>query len=105
MTKYKTIHVEGLNINPLSSSQDDYIKTMDIVSSHIEGCIKNLGTYVDIISIEHCETYCAIAENMYINFTVKNREASGNDLKADNSSTRLEDYDYSELTKFTVAEK
>lgn len=104
MKKYNTVKIGELDIDQYSSRNEDYIAPMDAASFKINGCLNNLGTYADIISVEHYETYSAFAENMYINFTTCKCETYGDNLIGDKSSTKIEDYDYSELTKLNVFE-
>lgn len=103
--KYKTKEIEGLTVNQSSNSKDVVAGWMNAVSAQIDACPDNLGSFADIVSIEHFETYRCLAENTHIKFTVQQKEQPKNALIGDDSSTRIEDYDYAELTKTKVSEK
>ncbi len=96
-TKLNAKEIEGLVNDHTSDDPKDYIGLLNLISSQLPG-LQNLGSFVDIKSIEHIETYSAIAEHSHIQFTVEKLEQPGNDLEADSSSYRIEDYDFTELT-------
>ena len=88
-----------------TTADEKYIVSlMNIAATQIKDRVENLGNFADIKSIECFETYSGIAENMHIKFTISEEETSGNCLTCDNSSPKIEDYDYAELTKLSVYE-
>lgn len=97
-TELKAKQIEGLVNDHTSDNPKDYIGLLNLISSQLEGCLKNLGSYVDIKSIEHFDTYSGIAEHTHVKFIVERLEKPGNTLEADASSTRIEDYEFTELT-------
>ena len=99
MKKYKATKVDGLATDPSVSSQEVIEAWMNAASAQIDGCPDNLGSFADILSIEHFETYSCLAENTHVKFTVESKEQPGDKLMADNSSVRVEDYTFNELTK------
>ena len=96
-TELNSKQIEGLVNNHTFNDPKDYINLLNLISSQLPG-LQNLGSFVDIKSIEHVETYSAIAEHTHLKFSVEPLEQPGNSLTADSSSTRIEDYDFTELT-------
>ena len=93
----KAQKIKGLVSNHKSDDPNDYIDLLNLISSQLPG-LQNLGSFVDIKSIEHTETYNAIAEHTHVKFDVEKLEVPGNFLTADSSSTKIKDYDFVELT-------
>ena len=63
----------------------------ELFAKQIEGLVNDK-------SIEHFYTYSGIAEHAHVKFTVESLEKPGKTLEADSSSTRIEDYEFTELT-------
>lgn len=101
---YKTKVIADLNADQKTTSEDIIAAQMNAASLQIEECLDNLGSFADIVSIEHFETYSIIAENQHIYFTTQFYEKPGNYIQGDFSSCRIEDYNYNELTKLNVSE-
>lgn len=97
-TMLKAKRIDGLVNNHTSNKPEDYISLLNLISSQLEGCLRNLGSYVDIKSVEHFDTYSGIAEHAHIKFTIERLEQPGNSLLADSSSTNIDDYEFTELT-------
>ena len=97
-TLLKAKQIDGLVNNHTSNKPEDYIGLLNQISSQLEGCLRNLGSYVDIKSVEHFDTYSGIAEHAHIKFTIERLEQPGNSLLADSSSTNIDDYEFTELT-------
>lgn len=98
MNSYITKVINGLSPDHKTNDKAIIEEQLNILSHQIDGCVDNLGAFVDVVSIEHFETYSALAENVHIKFTVHEDEAYGNYLRPDRSSYQVEDYDYHELT-------
>lgn len=98
VTELKAKQIKRLVNDHTSDNPENYIGLLNLISSQLEGCLKNLGSYVDIKSIEHFETYSGIAEHAHVKFTVESLEKPGDTLEADTSSTHIEDYEFTELT-------
>lgn len=90
--------INGLVNNHKSDKPNDYIESLNLISSQLEGCLKNLGSYVDIKSIEHFDAYSGTVEHAYIRFDLEKKEQPGSLLQASSSSANINDYEFTELT-------
>ena len=98
MTKVlSTKQIEGLVNNHKSDKPEDYIKLLNLISSQLEGCIKNLGSYVDIKSVEHFDAYSGVVEHAYIKFDVEKKEQPGVLLNTSSASSNIDDHEFTEL--------
>ena len=97
MKEYHTKVIDGIQVNRESVSPEDFVALLNEVSFKLD-CLRNLGSYVNIMSVEQSETYCVVASNTYVKFDVNNNEKPGATLKKDSSSTDPNDYDFTALT-------
>lgn len=89
--------INGLVNNHKLDKPDDYIETLNLISSQLEGCLKNLGSYVDIKSVEHFDTYSGLVEHAYIKFDVEKKEQPGILLDTSSASSNIDDHEFTEL--------
>ena len=62
MKEYQTKVIDGIQVNRESVSPEDFVALLNEVSFKLD-CLRNLGSYVNIMSVEQSETYCVVASN------------------------------------------